>query len=356
MRLSMAALACLALVACGCKADDSPNTGTGGSPAGGTGGAAMGGDGGAAGQVAGGAGAGGASGGAGSSGASGGAGSSGASGSAGRGGASGGAGRGGASGGAGRGGASGGAGRGGASGGAGRGGASGGGGALGGSGGTGGVVRGLSWPIDCIPGQTCVNLAYPDVDDDGKAFDCSAPGYKGHEGTDIGISFAAMDAGTAVRAAADGTVLFTFDGKYDRCPDATQPDCQAPPGYSAGSTTGTTVCTPLGPYCGTGTGSCFWCFAGGNVIVIRHTSVAGVFATRYDHLRRNSVLVRPGDTVRRGQKIAEAGSAGNSTGPHLHFEVWGTGFYELTEPWAGSCGPNRGPSLWASDPPWSPSP
>ena len=162
-----------------------------------------------------------------------------------------------------------------------------------------------------------------------------------------------MDAGTAVRAAADGTVLFAFDGKYDRCPDATQPDCQAPPGFVAGSTTGTTVCTPLGPYCGTGTGSCFWCFAGGNVIVIRHTGVDGVFATRYDHLRRNSVLVRPGDTVRRGQKIAEAGSAGNSTGPHLHFEVWGTGFYELTEPWAGSCGPNRGPSLWARDPPWS---
>ena len=123
--------------------------------------------------------------------------------------------------------------------------------------------------------------------------------------------------------------------------------------HVAGSTTGTTVCTPLGPYCGTGTGSCFWCFAGGNVIVIRHTGVDGVFATRYDHLRRNSVLVRPGDTVRRGQKIAEVGSAGNSTGPHLHFEVWGTGFYELTEPWAGSCGPNRGPSLWARDPPWS---
>ena len=223
----------------------------------------------------------------------------------------------------------------------------------GGGGGTGGVVRGLSWPIDCIPGQTCVNLGYPDVDNDGKAFNCAAPGYQGHEGTDIGITFAAMDAGTAVRAAADGTVLFAFDGKYDRCPDATQPDCQAPPAFVAGSTTGTTVCTPLGPYCGTGTGSCFWCFAGGNVIVIRHTGVDGVFATRYDHLRRNSVLVRPGDTVRRGQKIAEAGSAGNSTGPHLHFEVWGTGFYELTEPWAGSCGPNRGPSLWARDPPWS---
>jgi murein DD-endopeptidase MepM/ murein hydrolase activator NlpD len=227
------------------------------------------------------------------------------------------------------------------------------GGAGSGGGGTGAVVRGLSWPIDCIPGQTCVGIGYPDIDSDGKAFDCSAPGYTGHEGTDISITTAAMDAGTAVRAAADGTVLFVFDGKYDRCPDATQPDCQNPGTFAPGNTTGTTVCTPLGPYCGTGTGSCFWCFAGGNVVVIRHTTVDGVFATRYDHLRRNSILVHPGDTVRREQKLAEAGSAGNATGPHLHFEVWGTGFYELAEPWAGSCGPNRGPSLWAHDPPWN---
>ena len=342
MRSAMAALACLALVACGSKADDAPDSGTGGASAGGAGGTSTGGGGaGAGGSAAGGSGRGGASGDAGRGGASGGAGSGGASGGAG------GAGRGGASGGAGRGGASGSGGA--VAGASGRGGASGG----AGSGGTGGVVRGLSWPIDCVPGQTCVNLGYPDVDDDNKAFDCSAPGYQGHEGTDIGVTFAAMDAGTAVRAAADGTVLFAFDGKYDRCPDATQPDCQDPGALAAGSTTGTTVCTPLGPYCGTGTGSCFWCFAGGNVIVIRHTGVDAVFATRYDHLRRNSILVRPGDTVRRGQKIAEVGSAGNSTGPHLHFEVWGTGFYELTEPWAGSCGPNRGPSLWARDPPWN---
>ena len=322
----MARLACLALLAWGCKADDAPTTGMSGSSAAGTGGTAV--DGGGAGSGGGGSG--------GEGGAAGGGG-------AGRGGVSGGggaAGRGGAAGNAGA------AGRGGAAGSSGRGGAA-------GTGGTGGGVRGLSWPIDCIPEQTCVGIGYPDVDNDDKAFNCAAPGYPGHEGTDISITAAAMDAGTAVRAAADGIVLFAFDGKYDRCPDATQPDCQAPGSLAAGNTTGTTVCTPLGPYCGTGTGSCFWCFAGGNVIVVRHTDVDAVFATRYDHLRRNSILVRPGEAVRRGQKIAEAGSAGNSTGPHLHFEVWGTGFYELTEPWAGACGPNRGPSLWARDPPWS---
>ena len=212
-------------------------------------------------------------------------------------------------------------------------------------------VQGLSWPIDCIPNKTCGDLSYPDIDKDGEAFNCDAAS-TGHEGTAISITSAQQDAGTAVWAAADGVVLFAFDGKYDHCPSTTEPDCQSPTNPQPGSTTGTTVCTPLGPYCGTGTWSCFWCFSGGNVIVIRHTTVPGVFATRYDNLKCNSVLVSPGDTVKRGQKIAEVGSAGYSAGPHLDFIVWGTGFYELADPWAGPCGPNFGPSLWSEDPPW----
>jgi murein DD-endopeptidase MepM/ murein hydrolase activator NlpD len=42
-------------------------------------------------------------------------------------------------------------------------------------------------------------------------------------------------------------------------------------------------------------------------------------ATRYAHASK--VLVKPGDLVRRGQKLAEVGTSGRSTGPHLHFEV-----------------------------------
>ncbi|RPK61780.1 Glycyl-glycine endopeptidase ALE-1 precursor [Streptomyces sp. ADI96-02] len=46
----------------------------------------------------------------------------------------------------------------------------------------------------------------------------------------------------------------------------------------------------------------------------------GVHAV-YAHLRRGSLLVRAGDTVRAGQPIGRCGNSGNSTEPHLHFHL-----------------------------------
>lgn len=54
----------------------------------------------------------------------------------------------------------------------------------------------------------------------------------------------------------------------------------------------------------------------GNLIEIDH---GNDFTTRYAHASR--LLVKAGDLIQRGKKIAEVGNTGRSTGAHLHFEV-----------------------------------
>ena len=54
----------------------------------------------------------------------------------------------------------------------------------------------------------------------------------------------------------------------------------------------------------------------GNLIEIAH---GNGYSTRYAHNSR--LLVSVGDTVEKGFQIAEIGSSGRSTGPHVHFEV-----------------------------------
>ncbi|EHQ51096.1 peptidase M23 [Ectothiorhodospira sp. PHS-1] len=54
----------------------------------------------------------------------------------------------------------------------------------------------------------------------------------------------------------------------------------------------------------------------GRFLVIEHGQG---YTTRYLHLSR--ALVRPGETVSRGQRIALSGNTGRSTGPHLHYEL-----------------------------------
>ncbi len=85
-----------------------------------------------------------------------------------------------------------------------------------------------------------------------------------HDGIDI-----AAPQGTAVAAAADGTVIYAGE--------------QA--GYGA-------------------------------IAIVRHE---GGLVTLYAHASR--LLVREGDHVRRGEPVARVGETGRTTGPHLHFEV-----------------------------------
>jgi len=56
----------------------------------------------------------------------------------------------------------------------------------------------------------------------------------------------------------------------------------------------------------------------GNYVVIRH---AGGEFSHYGHLKQGSVKVKAGDAVKRGQVIGQLGQTGNSTEPHLHFQL-----------------------------------
>lgn len=57
---------------------------------------------------------------------------------------------------------------------------------------------------------------------------------------------------------------------------------------------------------------------GGNYVAIDHGN--GEFSV-YAHLKAGSVAVKVGDVVKTGQVVGKLGSSGNSTEPHLHFQV-----------------------------------
>ncbi|MFT7561935.1 MAG: murein DD-endopeptidase MepM/ murein hydrolase activator NlpD [Flavobacteriales bacterium] len=56
-----------------------------------------------------------------------------------------------------------------------------------------------------------------------------------------------------------------------------------------------------------------------NYVSIMHSDGS---VAEYAHLQKNGVLINIGDTVKAGQKIALSGDTGQSSGPHLHFDIY----------------------------------
>lgn len=63
-----------------------------------------------------------------------------------------------------------------------------------------------------------------------------------------------------------------------------------------------------------------WSAGNGNLVVVEH---GFGYSTFYAH--NSSIVVKVGQKVKRGDIIANVGSTGNTTGPHLHYEVWHNG-------------------------------
>jgi murein DD-endopeptidase MepM/ murein hydrolase activator NlpD len=132
--------------------------------------------------------------------------------------------------------------------------------------------------------------------------------YDGHDGSDFLLAgdWAQMDAGSAtIVAAADGLVVYTEDGHYDRCHgDFTSFDSSCD-GHSGTA----------------------------NAVILEHQTPYGPVLTRYWHMKTDSVAVELGDEVACGDTLGRVGSSGNSSQPHLHFEVEFGGNY--VDPYAG---------------------
>jgi len=85
---------------------------------------------------------------------------------------------------------------------------------------------------------------------------------------------------------------------------------------------GTDFAAPMGtPIMASGDGvisRARWCGGGGNCIKIKHNST---YETIYAHMKSFGRGIKEGVRVKQSQIIGYVGSTGNSTGPHLHYEV-----------------------------------
>jgi len=117
--------------------------------------------------------------------------------------------------------------------------------------------------------------------------------YDEHHGSDYILAggFETMDAGSAlIVAAADGVVIDTEDGHYDRC--------HADLGSADVSCDGHEMIA--------------------NSVTLEHSTG---HITKYWHMMTDSVMVSLGDVVAAGAGLGWVGSSGNSSMPHLHFEL-----------------------------------
>jgi murein DD-endopeptidase MepM/ murein hydrolase activator NlpD len=136
-----------------------------------------------------------------------------------------------------------------------------------------------------------------------------------HKGVDIftfPFGFNKMDADeVAIVAAADGTIIYKSNGNFDR--------------------------------------SCSFNNNNWNAVYLQH---ADGTVSWYGHMKNNSQTTKPvGATVTQGEFLGIVGSSGNSTGPHLHFELYNPS-NQLQDPYQGTCNTLNTNSYWQNQLPY----
>lgn len=189
------------------------------------------------------------------------------------------------------------------------------------------VVK-LAWPLQAAP--TVTDYGYHGVSnfvDLDPAFpsqlldyNCGRGSYDlpegyNHQGTDYFLSpfiWNKMDENAVtIVAAAEGVIVFKQDGQFDR-------------------------------NCGFGSGT--W-----NAVYVEHGD--GSIAW-YGHMKNNSLTPKGvGERVVAGEYLGLVGSSGNSSGPHLHFELY-DGNGNLVDPYAGPCNQTTATSWWIEQRPY----
>lgn len=121
-----------------------------------------------------------------------------------------------------------------------------------------------------------------------------------------------LDDDTAeIVAAAPGTIILKSDGRFDR---------------SCGFNNNT------------------W-----NAVYVRHSDNSVAW---YGHMKNGSLTQKAvGDTVVQGERLGIVGSSGNSTGPHLHLELYNAA-NQLQDPFQGTCNLMNQTSWWAQQEPY----
>ncbi|NJB69024.1 murein DD-endopeptidase MepM/ murein hydrolase activator NlpD [Desulfobaculum xiamenense] len=172
-------------------------------------------------------------------------------------------------------------------------------------------------PVDCAR-TGCVIQNYVDQDPspDYRDYACGRLSYDGSSGTDFRLpNLADMQRGVEVYASAPGTVRAVRDGMADV--NFRDIGIEALKGRYAG-----------------------------NSVVIDH---GDGWETQYSHLRRDSVRVQPGQTVRTGEVLGLVGMSGLTEFPHVEIAVRHHG--DIVDPFTGhthhtQCDATRNP-LWS---------